>query len=106
MATGTLHIDLGAIADNWRALQGLARTEAAAVVKADAYGLGAGPVSRKLAEAGCRRFFVAFAEEGLSVRRALGPGPEILVLSGHMEGDARAIAELSMVTLINYEDLL
>jgi alanine racemase len=106
MATGTLSIDLAAIADNWRALQALARTEAAAVVKADAYGLGAGPVVRKLAEAGCRRFFVAFAEEALPVRRALGPGPEILVLSGHMEGDARAIAELSLVPLINSVDQL
>ncbi len=106
MGTGTLHIDLGAIADNWRALQALARTEAGAVVKADAYGLGAGPVARKLAEAGCRRFFVAFAEEGLPVRRALGPGPEILVLSGHMEGDARPIAELGLVPLVNSVDQL
>jgi alanine racemase len=106
MGTGTLRIDLSAIADNWRALQSLAQTETGAVVKADAYGLGAGPVSRRLAEAGCRRFFVAYAEEGLPVRRALGPGPEIMVLSGHMEGDARALAEVSLTPLINSVDQL
>lgn len=104
MGTGTLRIDLGAIADNWRALAALARVEAGAVVKADAYGLGAGPVARKLAQAGCRKFFVAMAEEGLAVRRALGPGPEILVFSGHMDGDARAIAELALTPLLNSVD--
>lgn len=106
MGTGTLSIDLGAIVANWLSLQALARTETGAVVKADAYGLGAGPVARKLADAGCRKFFVAVAEEGLQVRRALGPGPEIMVFSGHMEGDARAIAEVGLTPLLNSVDQL
>jgi alanine racemase len=101
MATGRLHIDLDAIADNWRALSALSQAEAAAVVKADGYGLGAAPVSRALARAGCRRFFVAFAEEGLAVRKALGPGPEIMVLNGHMAADARALAETSLTPVLN-----
>lgn len=62
MATGRLSIDLSAIAANWQALATLARTEAAPVVKADAYGLGVAPVARALANAGARRFFVAYAE--------------------------------------------
>ena len=66
--------------------------ETAAVVKADAYGLGAGPVARALAAAGARSFFVALAEEGAALREALGPGPAIVVLDGLMAGDAALCA--------------
>jgi alanine racemase len=107
MATGLLTIDLEAIIANWRALAALARgAEPAAVVKADAYGLGIGRVARALAEAGCRRFFVAVAEEGLALRRAIGPEPDILVLGGHMAGDTRALAELRLVPMLNSLDQL
>ncbi len=70
MSTATLSIDLDAIAENWRALDRLtdAACQTAAVVKADAYGLGVGRVARALARAGARRFFVAVAEEGAAVR--------------------------------------
>ena len=45
----------------------------AAVVKADAYGLGSERVVRTLAEAGCRDFFVAVITEALAlVRHAPG----------------------------------
>lgn len=101
MATGRLSIDLSAVVANWQALSTLARVEAAPVVKADAYGLGLAPVARALAKAGARRFFVAYAEEGLALRRALGPGPEIMVLSGHMQGDARPIAEGQLIPMLN-----
>jgi alanine racemase len=106
MATGRLSIDLSAVVANWQALSSLARTEAAPVVKADAYGLGLAPVARALAKAGARRFFVAFAEEGQTLRRVLGPGPEILVLSGHMAGDSRTLAEYKLVPLLNSVDQL
>ncbi len=65
-----------------------ARVETAAVLKADAYGLGAGPVGQALAAAGARSFFVALAEEGAALRAALGPGPAIHVFGGMMRGDA------------------
>ncbi len=106
MSTGHLSIDLDAVAANWRALSSLAQAETGAVVKADGYGLGAGQVTRALAAAGARTFFVAYAEEGLAVRRALGPGPTIMVLSGHMDGDARTIAELTLTPLLNSVDQL
>ncbi|WP_210527788.1 alanine racemase [Rubellimicrobium arenae] len=101
MGTGRLSIDLSAIVSNWKALASLARVDAAPVVKADAYGLGIGPVGRALANAGARRFFVAYAEEGFTLRRAVGPGPEIMVLSGHMAGDARALAECGLTPMVN-----
>ena len=103
MASGTLTIDLDAIAANWRALDRLSGpgVQTAAVVKADAYGLGATRVARALAGAGARRFFVALAEEGAAVRQALGPGPQIAVLSGHMAGDTEMIHDLDLTPMLN-----
>ncbi|MEH7826717.1 alanine racemase [Gemmobacter denitrificans] len=103
MATATLTIDLDAIAANWRALDRLSHptTQTAAVVKADAYGLGARRVVRALAEAGARRFFVAVAEEGAVVRQALGPGPQVNILSGHMPGDTEMIHDLDLTPMLN-----
>jgi alanine racemase len=106
MTTGTLTIDLDAIAANWRALDRLtaADVQTAAVVKADAYGLGVTRVARALARAGARRFFVAYAEEGAAVRQALGPGPQIAVLSGHMAGDTEMIHDLDLTPMLNSLD--
>jgi len=106
MATGILSIDLDAIAANWRALDraSAAGTQTAAVVKADAYGLGLSRVARALAQAGARRFFVAQSEEGAALRQILGPGPEILVLSGHMAGDTDMISDLELTPLLNSLD--
>ena len=103
MATGTLTIDLDAVAANWRALDRLSSpgVQTAAVVKADAYGLGVTRVVRALANAGARRFFVAAAEEGAAVRQALGQGPQIAVLSGHMPGDTEMIHDLDLTPMLN-----
>ena len=103
MGTGTLTIDLDAIAGNWSALDALSgpETETAATVKANGYGLGAARVARALARAGVRRFFVAVAEEGAAIREALGRGPEILIYSGHMAGDTDMISDLDLIPMLN-----
>lgn len=68
----TLTIDLAAIAANYRMLADkVAPAACAAVVKADAYGLGVGYVAPMLAKAGCRMFYVATPEEGVSLRALL-----------------------------------
>ncbi|MGB8813832.1 MAG: alanine racemase [Paracoccaceae bacterium] len=106
MATAYLTIDLDAIAANWRALDRMSDhgTQTGAVVKADAYGLGATRVVRALAQAGARRFFVAVAEEGAVVRQALGPGPQINVMAGHMAGDTDMIHDLDLTPMLNSID--
>ena len=108
MGTGHLTIDLAALADNWRALDAAsgAGVETGAVVKANGYGLGAGPVARTLARAGARRFFIAVAEEGPALREVLGGGPDIYVFGGHMAGDAELIRELGLIPLLNSIDQL
>ncbi|PPB81776.1 alanine racemase [Albidovulum inexpectatum] len=107
MAQADLHIDLSAIAENWRALaRASGPAETAAVVKADAYGLGADRVAPALAAAGARSFFVALAEEGAALRATLGDGPRIFVLSGHMEGDAQPIAQAGLIPVLNSPEQL
>jgi alanine racemase len=101
MSTATLTIDLFAIAENWRTLSRIAKVPTAAVVKADAYGLGADRVAMHLASQGVRHFFVAVAEEGHSLRRTLGEGPEISIFSGHMAGDTEMIASAALTPMIN-----
>jgi len=80
---GLLTIDLAALADNWRELaRRVAPAACAAVIKADAYGIGVENAAPALFEAGCRVFFVAHLSEGVSARAALGPEPKIYVLNG------------------------
>jgi len=74
-------VDLDGIASNYRFLADrVAPRRLYAVVKADAYGHGAGPVAARLARAGADRFAVANPEEGTALRRG-GIAGEILVLS-------------------------
>lgn len=100
-ATAHLTIDLDAIADNWRLLAARARpAEAAAVVKADAYGLGASRVAPALAKAGARTFFVATLDEGLALRVLLA---EAL---GETIADALAVFVLNGVSGGGEEELI
>lgn len=87
-----LVIDLDAVARNYQSLARRARNaETAAVVKAQAYGLGAAQVARRLLREGCRSFFVATPEEGADLRRAFGGGEvEIWVFNGY-RADTRAL---------------
>src|SRR5438045_8785873 len=91
-STGVLTVDLDAIVANWRKLEKTAvPAECAAVVKADAYGCGIEPVTRALAGAGCKTFFVATLDEA-RVARAAAPTAAIYTLTGFFQntGDASA----------------
>lgn len=102
MAAPKLQIDLDAIIANWRMVQ--RRVEpayAAAVVKADAYGLGAAEVAGALNKAGCSRFYVAWPQEGAALRRALGNGPEISVFHGPTMDTMDVFAMYQLVPVLN-----
>ncbi|MDE4189564.1 alanine racemase [Phaeobacter gallaeciensis] len=104
MSTARLTINLDALVTNWRNLNTKTNCETAAVVKANGYGLDSGRVATALAKAGARNFFVAIAEEGVALRRALGPGPGISVFSGHMEGDAKLLRDFQLTPMLNSLD--
>jgi alanine racemase len=97
MTSPRLHLDLDALAHNFHLLrqrgsEALPVDQAAAVVKANAYGLGLDPIARRLWQEGCRRFFVAVAEEGIELRGVL-PDARIYVLAG---ATAQTLDELTI----------
>lgn len=100
-APGVLVIDLDRIASNWRVLADLVRpAECAAVVKADAYGLGAGRIIPALANAGCRTFFVATLDEARAAR-ALAPDATVYMLDGILLGAARAARDDGIIPVVS-----
>src|SRR6218665_3465110 len=87
MAGGLLTIDLTALAANYLDLaQRVLPGRTAAVVKADAYGLGATRVAPAFERAGCRDFFVAHLEEAMALKPVLSPGARLHVLNGLQPG--------------------
>lgn len=81
-AQAVLTIDLGALAANWRDLAArVSPATCAAVVKADAYGIGIEAAVPALIDAGCRTFFVAHVSEGRRVR-AIDADVDVYVLNG------------------------
>jgi len=98
---GTLSIDLAAIVANWQTLaRQLITVECAAVVKANAYGLGLKPVVTALARAGCKTFFVADVAEARTVR-ASARAATIYVLHGFTLECADRFVELDARPVIN-----
>ncbi len=101
-ASGYLGIDLGALARNYEKLAAeVAPARAAAVVKADAYGLGAGRVAEKLYAHGCRHFFVAQFVEALRLRPLLAADAAVFVLNGLQPGNENACARDNIVPVVN-----
>src|SRR6202023_2620211 len=101
-ADAVLEIDLAGIVANWRLLARRVKpAQCAAVVKADAYGLGAAQVSAALVAAGCRLFFVATLDEGIALRQALPASCEIAVLNGPAPGSAQEFILHCLVPVLN-----
>ena len=97
-----VEIDLAGIVANWRSLAMLVEPAGcAAVVKADAYGLGASQVSTILAAAGCRLFFVAELDEGIALRRTLPASCQIAVLNGPLPGSAEEFVLHQLIPVLN-----
>jgi alanine racemase len=96
-----LTIDLAAVRSNYRLLQGkLAKgARCGAVVKADAYGLGATKIAQTLAAAGCKDFFVSSLNEGLELRKTLKQG-RVLVLNGFYTSGADHYVEHQLIPLL------
>lgn len=102
----TLTVDLNALVANWRFLGKRAGTEAGAVVKADAYGIGIEPAVTALSRAGCRHFFVAHLSEGIRARKA-APEATVYVLNGLLPGSGGLFAEHALSPVLgSHEELL
>lgn len=91
-APNRLRLDGAALVENWRTLARLSGTAACgAAVKADGYGLGAAAVVARLADAGCRDFFVATWAEAAALAR---PDLSVSVLHGARAADMPLVAQI------------
>lgn len=100
-------ISLSAIAHNFRLVRrniGRKR-KVLAVVKANAYGLGAVPVSKALSRMGADMFGVTCSQEGIELREA-GIREPILLLGGFWEGEEQRIFKYKLTPAVTRLDQL
>ncbi len=102
LVTGRLTVDLDALSRNYcKVAAAVAPAECAAVVKADAYGVGMARVASRLHREGCRRFFVATCAEGRALR-ALLPEASIFVFEGAVTAQSvTVLAEARLTPVLN-----
>src|SRR4030042_7183664 len=100
-------VDLRALEFNYRQIQKRIPegVEFLAVVKADAYGHGAIPVSLKLEKLGVDYLGVAIPEEGVELRKGGGKAP-ILVLGGIFGGEVDQIFRFRLTPVVFRMDSL
>lgn len=100
-AGALLTVDLGAIRDNYRLLAGKTRGACAAVMKADAYGLGMEQVAPALALEGCKVFFTAHLDEAIRLRQLVPEDCAIYVLHGPPPGTSRDVFQYDLRPVLN-----
>jgi alanine racemase len=102
-----VEVSLKAIAKNLRIVRRHigSKPEILAVVKSNAYGLGAVPVTKTLEKAGAERFGVTCSNEGVELREA-GIRKPILVLTGFWPGEEKRFLENRLTpTVTRVEDV-
>jgi alanine racemase len=93
-------IDLDALMANYRACsQRLSPASCAAVVKADAYGLGIARIAPALRAAGCRQFFTATHREGVTLRRLL-PDAAVFIFEGVTDSSTAAFIDHGLTPVL------
>ncbi len=79
----------------------VAPAKAAAVVKADGYGLGVTRIAPALYRAGCRAFFVADLGEAVELRPLVAGDAAVYVLNGLQPGTEKACAAAAVIPVLN-----
>ena len=107
MGAARLNINLDALKANYQYLDSCSPPTCAtgAAVKADAYGLGLAPVSHALYDSGCRHFFVAHADEAITLRRSFAEKQcYIFVLEGPQANELKDYDAYKLTPIINTTD--
>lgn len=94
-------IDLSVLVANYRKIAATTDAPTAAVVKADAYGMGLSEIAGALLQAGCRDYFVAQLPEAVELRTQIGSGSRIFVLGGLWPGTEQAAHALGIIPVLN-----
>lgn len=97
-----LVVDLDAVAHNYRTLCSRLKkgTVCAAVLKANAYGMGAREVATRLYQEGCRHFFVALLPEAIELKAVVGEDAVIYVVNGLRRGDEEVYAHYDLIPVL------
>ena len=96
-----VRVDCAALASNYRFFADRSEKACAAVVKANAYGMGVEYAVPVFERAGCRVFAVATVEEGIAVR-ALTAGARILLLGGVDQRSASVAEQHRLEPVLNH----
>ncbi|EJF76022.1 alanine racemase [Bartonella alsatica] len=100
--TAVATIDVSAIAANYTTLaQRVAPTECSAVLKANAYGLGADKIAPALYQAGCRTFFVSQIKEALQLKDILPSNTTLFLLNDIPPNAEEFTAQAGLVPVLN-----
>ena len=98
-----LEINIDLIVNNYQLIKNkVGDTECAAVLKADAYGMGASMIAKALDKVGCSIYFVATIDEGIELRACFGKNKnKIVVLSGLLEETADVFYKNKLTPVLN-----
>lgn len=99
---GFLNISLNKIKSNWIALNAASQGKAAAVIKANAYGLGMNKIAKALVEVGCNYFYVANIDEAIELRKENTSNKiSIAIFEGFFEGSELIYFNNNLIPIIN-----
>ncbi len=98
-----LIIDLEALSHNYRTLCSQLKdgVSCAAVLKANAYGMGIKEASTHLYQTGCRHFFLAHLTEAIELQQFVKRDASIYVLNGLRKGDEEAYAHYDLIPVLS-----
>lgn len=102
-------INTNAVVANYQKIASLVNpeTKCSAVVKADAYGLGAVKIAPELEKIGCDEFFVATIDEGIELRNCLkNDKSKIFVLGGVINNTEEYFTSNNLIPVIVNDDQL
>jgi alanine racemase len=97
-----LVIDLDALTHNYRTFCSRLKkgTICAAVLKANAYGMGIKEVANALYQEGCRHFFVALLSEAIELKTYIDADALIYVLNGLRRGEEEVYARYGLIPVL------
>lgn len=97
-----LIVDLDAVAHNYHSFRSQLKkgTICSAVLKANAYGMGAREVAGRLYQEGCRHYFVAHLSEAIEIKPFVGQDSSIYVLNGLRRGDEEVYAYYDLIPVL------
>ena len=99
---GVLKISLEKIKSNWLTLNKASNGNAAAVIKANSYGLGMIEIAKVLIDAGCKYFYVATITEAINLRKKItSRNIKIAVFEGFFQGKEIVYFENQLTPIIN-----